>query len=82
MTLMGISYINDVNEWEGTTSNYYESIYNNAAGIEDTIVEITLTGQTSQPMRNRRRKLRDERSQEREGVRVFVEWNETERSEM
>ena len=71
MTLMGISYINDVNEWEGTTSNYYESIYNNAAGIEDTIVEITLTGQTSQPMRNRRRKLRDERSQEREGVRVF-----------
>ena len=71
MTLMGISYINDVNEWEGTTSNYYESIYNNAAGIEDTIVEITLTGQTSQLL-NRRRKLGKERSARgKEGVRVL-----------
>jgi len=56
ITLTGISYINDVNEWEESTARYYESIYNSvdtSTMIDNAIVEIKLTNQNTKPISRR-----------------------------
>lgn len=56
ITLTGISYINDVNEWEASTARYYESIYNSvdtSTMIGNAIVEIKLTNQNTKPISRR-----------------------------
>lgn len=67
MTLSGISYINDVSDWQSVTARFYESVYNNNNNdqnenddtssnnimIDTAAVEITLTNQNTKSSRRR-----------------------------